>query len=144
MEIVRDDTIIKRWNDQDVMNIACAGKVAFLPLNYIAYPYLRDNLARGPFDSPYTRDELYDSIIRPKIMHFAAQKPWSARTNWDTAWWDIADYLRIDVTRAVPVSPDDDAVQALKQAKRRWRRIALLLFALLAVLSVGLVLSVLR
>lgn len=123
LEIIRDDTIVKRWNDQDVMNIACAGKVRFLPLNYIGYPSLRDSLMAGPFDSPYTRDELYDSIIRPKIMHYAAQKPWKTRTDWDVAWWDIAHYLNLHV-KELPVHNDnglDERIKALKRVKRRWR-----------------------
>ena len=132
LAIIRDDTIVKRWNDQDVMNIACAGKVRRLPLNYIGYAYLRDYLDRPGLDSPYTRDELYDSIIRPKILHYAAQKPWKARTEWDKAWWDIADYLRLDVTRP-PALPDDVTrkIAILQRRRRRWRAAALALSAAL-------------
>ena len=132
LEIIRDDTIVKRWNDQDVMNIACAGKVRRLPLNYIGYPYLRDYLDRPGLDSPYTRDELYDSIIRPKILHYAAQKPWKAKTEWDKAWWDIADYLRLDVARP-PALPDDVTrkIAILQRRRRRWRAAALALSAAL-------------
>lgn len=130
LEIIRDDTIVKRWNDQDVMNIACAGKVRQLPLNYIGYPYLRDYLDRPGLDSPYTRDELYDSIIRPKILHYAAQKPWKTRTEWDKAWWDIADYLRLPVER-----PQPEAVCGLREARRAKRIWRALFFAASVVLA---------
>ena len=75
-EIINDETIVKRWPDQDIMNIACENKVGFLPLNYISYPYLLDVLSKNDFVSPYSRNELYDSIINPKIIHYAAVKPW--------------------------------------------------------------------
>ena len=140
LAIIRDDTIVKRWNDQDVMNIACAGQVRRLPLNYIGYAYLRDYLDRPGLDSPYTRDELYDSIIRPKILHYAAQKPWKAKTEWDKAWWDIADYLRLDVARP-PALPDDVTrkIAILQCRRRRWRAAALALAAaLVAAIAAGL------
>ena len=40
-KIIADDSIVKRWPDQDIMNIACEGRVTFLPLNYIACVYIR-------------------------------------------------------------------------------------------------------
>ena len=77
LDVVKDDTIVKRWNDQDIVNIACGGKVAFLPLNYISYPYLPGLLRDPSFTSHYSRDELYDSFINPKIIHYASVKPWN-------------------------------------------------------------------
>lgn len=93
MEIVKDDSIVKRWNDQDVINIACAGKVAFLALNYICYPYLRSLLTRPDFKSHYSREELYDSLLHPKIIHYAAMKPWNQVVAYEELWWTIYDYL---------------------------------------------------
>lgn len=121
LEIVRDNTIIKRWNDQDVMNIACAGKVRFLPLNYIALPFLDEALRTPGFASHYTRDELYDSLFRPKILHYAGTKPWRARMNWDCDWWNVADYLGLDVRRPEAAVASDPSVPALKRAKRLYR-----------------------
>jgi len=141
LEIVRDDTIVKRWNDQDVMNIACEGQVKFLPLNYIGYPYLRDYLDKQSFDSPYTRDELYDSIIRPKIMHYAAQKPWKTHTNWETAWWDVAHYLELPVREPLDeTTARQEEIRRLKRQKRHWRR-AFVVACVLGVLAVAALLA---
>lgn len=123
--IIRDDSIVKRWNDMDVMNIACAGKVAFLPLNYIARPHLAEAVRKPGFASHFTRDEIYDAILRPKILHYAGTKPWLTKMNWDSAWWDIADYLGLDARRpsangeALPVV--NAALQREKRARRLWR-----------------------
>jgi len=137
LEIVRDDTIIKRWNDQDVMNIACAGKVKFLPLNYISLPFLDEIMRMPNFDSYYSRDELYDSVIRPKILHYAGTKPWQVQMNWDYDWWNIVDYLGLDVKRPVPLAAEDSSVHALKRAKRRYRALFIgTLVALVVVIAV--------
>lgn len=130
MEIVRDDTIVKKWPDQDVMNIACAEHVKFLPLNYVALPFLPRLMAQPGFVSHYTRDELYDSLLRPKILHYAADKPWSTRMDWDCDWWNIADYLKLDCSRErreVMMLPEVAAeIKTLKRQKRRWRFLMIL------------------
>lgn len=108
IEVIQDETIEKRWNDQDIINISCEGKVGFIPLNYISYPYLIDLLQDPKFDSDYTREELYDSIINPKIIHFAAFKPWNSNPNYSSLWWTIFDYLKLEKTDIFkdPISPE--------------------------------------
>ena len=98
LEVISDDTIIKRWNDQDIMNISCENKVVYIPLNYISYPYLDKFLIKDDFVSHYSRDELYDSIINPKIIHFAAKKPWNSNPNYSNLWWGIFNYLQLEKT----------------------------------------------
>jgi len=98
LSIIKDKNIVKRWNDQDVMNIACGTKVTYIPLNYISYPYLDDYLCKDDFLSHYTRDEMYDSIINPKIIHFAAQKPWNSNPKYSNLWWSIFKYLELQET----------------------------------------------
>lgn len=142
LEIVRDDSIVKRWNDMDVMNIACAGKVAFLSLNYIARPHLAEAARQPGFVSHFTRDEIYDAILRPKILHYAGTKPWRTKMNWDSAWWDIADYLNLDARRPQTAVVPDPAVPALKRAKRRYRALTLVLSVLLCVLVAIILLSI--
>lgn len=106
LEIVRDDTIIKRFNDQDIMNIACENHVAFLPLNYISYPYLLDLLRKPDFISHYSRDEMFDSIINPKILHFAAEKPWNGKPQRADVWWNIFEYLNLPRTAIFRDAPE--------------------------------------
>jgi len=98
MDVVRDKTIIKRWNDQDVMNIACDNKVYYLPLNYISYPYMTDLLRKPEFESHYSKEELWDSVLNPKIVHYAAQKPWKAKVRYSDIFWDIFYYLKLPRT----------------------------------------------
>lgn len=98
IDVIKDDTIIKRWNDQDIVNISCQGKVGYLPLNYISYPYMIDLLGKPDFISHYSREELYDSIINPKIIHFAASKPWNSNVNYSSLWWTIFNYLELSKT----------------------------------------------
>ncbi len=120
LEIVQDERIIKRWNDQDIMNLACDNKVAFIPLNYISYPYLHSLLQNPAFTSHYTRDELYDSIISPKIIHYAGVKPWSD-PEWHLAqiWWQVFDYL------GLPKMPEKTHIFKISRI-RRGVKIALL------------------
>ncbi len=99
IEIVKDESIVKRWNDQDIMNISCGGKVGFLPLNYISYPYMIDLLSNPDFESDYSREELYDSIINPKIIHFAADKPWNSNPKYSNLWWTFFHYLGLEKTK---------------------------------------------
>ncbi len=98
MKIIEDKAIEKKWPDQDVINLACKGKIGFIPLNYISYPYLIDYLNNKNFDSHYSKEELFDSIIKPKIIHFAAEKPWNGSPNYSNLWWTIFNYLNLQIT----------------------------------------------
>lgn len=131
VEVINDDTIIKRWNDQDIVNIACEGKVGFLPLNYISYPYLIDLLEKSDFTSDYTREELYDSIINPKIIHFAASKPWNSNPKYSNLWWTYFHYLGLEKTKIFkePVYPNPEADKQKKKVKKYKK---LFYFALIA------------
>lgn len=124
MEVILDPNMEKRWPDQDILNIACDNNVKYLPLNYFAYPQLAKALQDSSFTSYYSREEMYDSIIRPKIIHYAGFKPWNTHTEWEKAWWDVADFLRLPVRRPSSALPCGDAqseLLALKRAKRRYR-----------------------
>jgi len=145
LEVVRDDSIVKRWNDMDVMNIACAGKVSFLPLNYIARPHLAEAAHAPGFLSHFSREEIYDAIIRPKILHYAGTKPWLTKMNWDSAWWDIADYLGLDVKRPADNVPLREVgaceLRHEKRIKRAWRLAFLVALAASSLLCCLLVLK---
>ena len=95
MDIIKDKNIIKRWNDQDVMNLACNNKVQYISLRYISYPYLEEVMSNKNFESHYTREELIESITNPKILHFAAQKPWNAYPKYWRLWMDIFERLNL-------------------------------------------------
>lgn len=128
LEVINDDTIIKRWNDQDIVNIACEGKVGFIPLNYISYPYLIDLLQKPDFDSDYTREELYDSIINPKIIHFAAGKPWNNNPKYSNLWWTYFNYLNLEKTKIFKVAISSEKRKIKKYKKLFWLFLATTIF----------------
>lgn len=105
---INNDKITKQWPDQDIMNIACLNKVEYLPLNYISYPYLIDYLIKPDFVSGFSKDELYDSILNPKIIHYAAVKPWKQETRYDDIWWAIFYYLNLPKTSIIERGIDND------------------------------------
>ncbi|MCQ2976091.1 MAG: glycosyltransferase family 8 protein [Bacteroidales bacterium] len=117
VEVINDKTIIKRWNDQDIVNIACGGKIGFIPLNYISYPYLIDLLQNPKFTSDYTREELYNSIINPKIIHFAASKPWNSDPKYSNLWWTYFYYLGLGKTKIFKEMPSKEKIKYKKYKK---------------------------
>ena len=131
VEVINDDTIIKRWNDQDIVNIACEGKVGFIPLNYISYPYMIDLLENPDFTSDYTREELYDSIINPKIIHFAANKPWNSDPKYSNLWWTYFHYLGLEKTKIFKQIKSKEMIKLKKYKKLNKRLIWLLIFFIL-------------
>ena len=120
LDIINDNSIIKRWNDQDIINIACKGKVGFLPLNYISYPYMMNLLTLPDFTSDYSKDELYDSIINPKIIHFAAEKPWNSNPNYSNLWWTYFNYLNLQKTHIFKTSGSSEK-KKIKKYKKLFR-----------------------
>lgn len=120
IEIIKDESIIKRWNDQDIINIACNGNVGFIPLNYISYPYLIDVLKKDAFVSDYTREELYDSILNPKIIHFAAGKPWNDTPNYSSLWWSYFYYLNLPKTSIIKNVVSKD-IKKLRKYKKLFK-----------------------
>ena len=132
LDIVNDDTIVKRWNDQDVVNIACGGKVAFLPLNYISYPSLPGILRNPSLTSHYSRDELYDSFINPKIIHYAFAKPWNGTPVRGDEWWVIYDYLRLPAHEGIVRYRESPLEKNYRRLKKKLRicRVAAIAFAM--------------
>lgn len=128
LKIIRDNSIIKRWPDQDVINIACAGKVGFIPLNYISYPYLDGYLNLPEFKSDYSRDELYDSLINPKIIHFAANKPWNGFPKYSNLWWTYFHFLNLSKTRIFTAEENTDPeIIRWKKKAIKYKKITFLL-----------------
>ncbi len=137
MQVINDTSIVKRWNDQDIINISCEGKVAHIPLNYISYPYLPELLRNPDFTSHYTRDELYDSIINPKIVHYAASKPWNNKPEYSNLWWMIFDYLELPITKIFEQLPQKNEEVLINRERKRKRKLKkkLKLVSLLALLE---------
>ena len=130
-EVLNDETIIKRWNDQDIMNISCDNRVTYLPLNYIAYPYMNGLLQQAHFESHYTRDELWDSIINPKIIHYADAKPWKAQVRYGDVWWDIFRFLNLPTTS---IFKEEEQSNPYKKKYKKYKKLFLILLGITIVL----------
>lgn len=145
INIINDDTIIKRWNDQDIMNLACDNKVEFLPLNYISYPYLHSFMKESNFISHYSRQELFHSIIFPKIIHYAGHKPWnSTKCYLSQIWWQIFDYLQLPKTKIFALDDDSNSkkINILTKKVKKYKKlfnIFLCLFVILVLLQAFLI-----
>jgi lipopolysaccharide biosynthesis glycosyltransferase len=139
LEVIKDDTIIKRWNDQDIVNIACGGKVGFIPLNYISYPYLIDLLVKPDFVSDASREELYDSLINPKIIHFASTKPWNNTPKYSNLWWTYFHYLGLQKTKIF--KDYNPKVAKMKKYKKRCLMLEILIAILLIIAIIVLLLK---
>lgn len=75
------------WNDQDVMNLACAGKVGFLSYRYCSIPFWRSVLEKVDYiDARYPNDELREAMFRPKVVHYASTKPWNGACEGEDLW----------------------------------------------------------
>ena len=133
LSIIKDETIIKRWNDQDIMNIACDNKVTYIPLNYIAYPYMLQKITKEGFKSHFSRNELYDSIINPKIIHYAAWKPWNHNIAYSEVWWSIFCYLKLPKSKIFKDIDEPYKSEYIKARKkyRKYKKINLTISILL-------------
>lgn len=137
--VIQDNTIEKIFPDQDIVNIACEGKVGFIPLNYISYPYLMDLLQNPDFDSDYSREELYDSIINPKIIHFAAVKPWNNNPKYSNLWWSYFNYLGLEKTKIFRNVISSENRKIKKYKKMSWIFLSSSIFFILTTIAMLLV-----
>ena len=87
LEIMRKPPFRLIWNDQDVMNLACCGKVGFISYRYCSIPGWRKMLEPIDYvDCRYPDDALREAIYRPKIVHYAFSKPWSGPCEGGRLW----------------------------------------------------------
>ena len=69
------------WNEQDIMNIACDGNVAYFSYEYVSLPHWYYELKdKDYYDEIYKNRELEDAMMRPAIIHYAGYKPWVKRS----------------------------------------------------------------
>lgn len=77
------------YQDQDILNITCKGKIEFLDLRY----NVQAHLERKDFES-YVNEGLYDrgqcenAWEHPAVLHYTGPKPWNNRgVNKGRVWW---------------------------------------------------------
>lgn len=77
MKIIKNPPVRLRWNDQDVMNLACDTNVKFISYKYISIPDWLPLLQNKNFtDAYYPNNELKETMYHPAIIHYAGRKPW--------------------------------------------------------------------
>jgi len=75
------------WNDQDIMNLACETKIAYLSYRYCSIPRWEVQLNLAKYhDEYYPHGELREAMCRPKIVHYAANKPWDGPCDKGELW----------------------------------------------------------
>ena len=85
--IMRDPPFRLLWNDQDVINLACQPQVAHLSFRYCSMPRWKHELRpMGYLDEYYPSGELAEALFRPKIVHYAANKPWDGPCDDGELW----------------------------------------------------------
>lgn len=94
LKVIHDETIKKVWNDQDVMNIACAGQVEHIPLRFISYADIKISLGLFGRVINYPMEEVYELFFDPTIIHYAAFKPWKLHSARLFEWWAEYDKIR--------------------------------------------------
>lgn len=146
ISIINDKSIFKRWNDQDIVNIAMGGgnNVGFIPLNLCSLPYMYDLLQDKNFISHYTRDELYNSILSPRIIHFAAIKPWKQETHYAELWWSYFDFLGLKPTKIMSLDRTPKKTELYNNYKKYRRLFNLSLITLSATFFLILLLSIIN
>lgn len=78
--------------DQDILNVACYGKIKLLPLKYNFMTKYLKNLKSDDFNNLYGSKNIQEAEKKPVIIHFADKiKPWQQIvTKYDEIWWKYA------------------------------------------------------
>ena len=104
---IREDNLIKKFielaqndyesQDQDVINIACYGKILLLPLKYNLMTKYEELFYEGQgdrsiYEQIYGKCEIEEAIKNPIIIHYADKiKPWSdINAIYGQCWWKYA------------------------------------------------------
>lgn len=88
LEIITNPPFRLIWNDQDIMNLACDLKVKYFSWRYISIPIWDKILRKVDYVDEYHPDgELYEAMYRPKIVHYAYEKPWKERCAGVDLWY---------------------------------------------------------
>jgi lipopolysaccharide biosynthesis glycosyltransferase len=79
--------------DQDILNIACVGKVFFMPFNMNVRSHVNPcTMSNDP--SYYNHinpdiNKVRDLLSNPIIIHYTGAKPWNRFTYFWYEWWNV-------------------------------------------------------
>ena len=76
------------YQDQDILNITCKGRILFLPL----YDNVAAHLTKKDFQmysrqGIYTKEEQNEAWEHPRVLHYTGEKPWNNRGTHKAGYW---------------------------------------------------------
>lgn len=77
------------YQDQDILNITCKGKIKFLDIRYNVQTHLeKKDIADFVKEGIYGKEQCDSAWEHPAILHYTGQKPWNNRgVNMGKVWW---------------------------------------------------------
>lgn len=77
------------YQDQDILNITCKGKIKFLDIRNNVQAHLeKKDFADYVNESIYGKEQCDNAWEHPAILHYTGQKPWNNRgVNKGKVWW---------------------------------------------------------
>lgn len=81
------------YQDQDILNITCKGKIKFLDIRYNVQAHLeRKDFASYVNEGLYDKGQCENAWEHPAVLHYTGQKPWNNRgVNKGRAWWQYVE-----------------------------------------------------
>lgn len=81
------------YQDQDILNITCKGRILFLPLKYnVAAHLTKKEFHMYSIEGIYTKGEQDEAWEHPRVLHYTGEKPWNNRGTHKAAyWWSYVD-----------------------------------------------------
>lgn len=77
------------YQDQDILNITCKGKVRYLPVRYNVQAHLTTKeFMRFAKEGIFSKEQCTEAVKRPAVLHYTGPKPWDNRgVNRGKIWW---------------------------------------------------------
>lgn len=81
------------YQDQDILNITCKGKILFCGLeNNVAAHLVKKDFMMYAKEGIYTEEECRRAWLSPVILHYTGEKPWNNRGTYKASvWWNYVD-----------------------------------------------------
>ena len=77
------------YQDQDIINIVCKGKILFIPPSYNSAQGLYKKANRkDKYDLSVFSQEEVESILNPVVIHYTGKKPWNSFCMRQDVWWE--------------------------------------------------------
>jgi lipopolysaccharide biosynthesis glycosyltransferase len=109
LKLIRDDGLMEKFmseakrqdvfydfQDQDILNKTCYGRIKFLDLKFNLFPCIhiaaeRDVGKCEKFEGFFSKKQFCEACNDPAIVHFASRKPWhEISTRFAIEWWEYS------------------------------------------------------